>query len=35
MTEQRRFTPPWEIEENGACLIVRDVNGRRSAASIS
>jgi len=23
----RRFTPPWNIEDNGACSIVRDNNG--------
>jgi hypothetical protein len=25
---QRRFTPPWDIEDNGACFIVRDNNGQ-------
>jgi hypothetical protein len=25
---QRRFTPPWDIEDNGACFIVRDSNGQ-------
>jgi hypothetical protein len=24
----RRFTPPWDIEENGACFIIRDRNGQ-------
>jgi hypothetical protein len=24
----RRFTPPWNIEDNGACFIVRDHNGQ-------
>ena len=24
----RRFTPPWDIEDNGACFIVRDHNGQ-------
>jgi hypothetical protein len=24
----RRFTPPWDIEDNGACFIVRDANGQ-------
>ena len=24
----RRFPPPWEIEDNGACFIVRDANGQ-------
>jgi hypothetical protein len=30
MTEQprRSFTPPWDIEDNGACFIVRDHNGQ-------
>jgi hypothetical protein len=23
---QRRFTPPWDIEDNGACFIIRDAN---------
>ena len=23
----RHFPPPWEIEDNGACFIVRDRNG--------
>jgi hypothetical protein len=25
---ERRFTPPWDIEDNGACFIVRDNNGQ-------
>ena len=24
----RRFTPPWDIEDNGACFITRDNNGQ-------
>jgi hypothetical protein len=24
----RRFTPPWDIEDNGACFIIRDHNGQ-------
>jgi hypothetical protein len=33
---QRRFTPPWDIEDNGACFIVRDCNPvKRSATSIT
>jgi hypothetical protein len=24
----RRFTPPWDIEDNGACFIVRATNGQ-------
>jgi hypothetical protein len=23
---QRRFPPPWDVEDNGACFIVRDTN---------
>ena len=37
----RRFPPPWEIEDNGACFIFRDANGqalshvmRRSPAGV-
>src|SRR5262245_38169188 len=26
--QARRFTPPWDIENNGACFIVRDANGQ-------
>jgi hypothetical protein len=22
------FTPPWDIDDNGACFIVRDANGQ-------
>jgi hypothetical protein len=25
---QRRFSPPWDIDDNGACFIVRDANGQ-------
>jgi len=25
---QRRFTPPWDIDNNGTCFIVRDANGQ-------
>ena len=32
--ERRRFSPPWDIEDNGACFIIRDANGKRSAMSI-
>jgi hypothetical protein len=28
MMPSRRFTPPWDIEDNGACFIVRDANGQ-------
>jgi hypothetical protein len=24
----RRFSPPWDIEDNGVCYIVRDHSGR-------
>jgi hypothetical protein len=24
----RRFTPPWDIEDNGACFIVRNADGK-------
>jgi hypothetical protein len=27
----RRFPPPWQIEETGACFIVRDANGQALA----
>jgi hypothetical protein len=27
----RRFPPPWEIEGNGACFIVRDHSGQALA----
>jgi hypothetical protein len=26
MTEQRRFPPPWRVEETQPCFIVRDAN---------
>ena len=29
--ERRRFSPPWDIEDNGSCFIIRDANGQRSA----
>jgi hypothetical protein len=25
---RRRFTPPWDIEDNGACFIIRDHSGQ-------
>jgi hypothetical protein len=25
---ERRFTPPWDIEDNGTCFIVRDHSGQ-------
>ena len=27
----RRFSPPWDIDDNGACFIVRDSNGQALA----
>jgi hypothetical protein len=27
----RRFLPPWDIEDNGSCFIVRDHNGQALA----
>jgi hypothetical protein len=26
--ERRRFSPPWDIEDNGSCFIIRDANGQ-------
>ena len=31
MAEQRRFPPPWSVEERPACFIVSDVNGQALA----
>jgi hypothetical protein len=31
MPEQRRFPPPWSVEETNACFIVRDHNGQALA----
>ena len=32
MTEHaRRFSPPWTIDDNGACFIIRDHNGQALA----
>ena len=28
---QRRFPPPWDIDDNGACFIIRDANGQALA----
>jgi hypothetical protein len=25
---ERRFTPPWDIEDSGSCFIIRDNNGQ-------
>ena len=27
----RKFPPPWTVEDNGACFIVRDANGQALA----
>jgi len=27
----RKFPPPWTIEDNGACFMVRDANGQALA----
>ena len=26
--QPRRFAPPWDVEDNGACFIVRDRSGQ-------
>ena len=31
MNRARRFPPPWTIDDNGACFIVRDANGQALA----
>jgi hypothetical protein len=31
MKSERRFPPPWSIEDNGACFIVRDHGGQKLA----
>ena len=31
MAEQRRFPPPWSVEERPACFIVSDANGQALA----
>jgi hypothetical protein len=28
MPPARHFSPPWTIDDNGSCFIVRDANGR-------
>jgi hypothetical protein len=32
---QRRFPPPWSVEETAACFIVRDLHPHRSKRPIS
>jgi len=29
MRETRRFSPPWSVEDNGACFIVKDSSGHK------
>jgi len=31
--EARRFPPPWSVEEQQACFVVRDHNGQQFAYS--
>jgi hypothetical protein len=31
MTSPRRFPPPWSVEEQDACFVVRDHNGQQLA----
>jgi hypothetical protein len=31
MSSQRRFPPPWSVEETAPCFIVRDANGQALA----
>jgi hypothetical protein len=31
LVQARRFTPTWDIEDNGACFIVKDHNGQAPA----
>ena len=31
---ERRFPPPWSVEETNACFIVRDANGARALACV-
>jgi len=31
MPSPRRFRPPWSVEEQPACFVVRDVNGETLA----
>jgi hypothetical protein len=32
-TPTRHFSPPWTIDDNGACFIIRDHNGQAAAKS--
>ena len=31
MSDARRFPPPWSVEEQKACFVVRDQNGQQLA----
>ena len=31
MPSARRFPPPWTVDENDACFILRDANGQALA----
>jgi hypothetical protein len=31
VTPPRRFPPPWSVEDNGACFVVRDGSGQKLA----
>jgi hypothetical protein len=31
LVTDRRFTPPWTVDDNGACFIVKDHNGQALA----
>jgi hypothetical protein len=31
VTKSRHFPPPWEIDDNGACFIIRDHKGQALA----
>jgi hypothetical protein len=32
MPQQRRFPPPWTVEDIGACFLVKDSTGQKLAA---
>jgi hypothetical protein len=34
MADRRHFPPPWTIEDNGACYIVKDKNGQALAFAL-
>jgi hypothetical protein len=35
MPQPRRFPPPWSVEEQPACFVVRDHDGQQLAMSIT